>query len=413
MKLYQKSRTGKIKFLDIYTDGAKLITEWGILNGKTQKTVKVCKPMNIGKANELTASEQAKAEMQSKLTLKKKEGYEENVPADNNKSISVNASIDLDNLPSEFCPAKPISECPSSILEAQTTIAQRKHNGHCVFLVKGTRREKVYSRRMEELTQTCIGLPIIKRQMAPISRNSFILTEVVFHHAKLNREIPRFVAQVIRNEDPAEAFKRYTELSKNGTFYCRPFDILFYKNQFVGDKKYTDRWSLLKSMKLDNVVDFLQWKGPDSDLVKRAKEEGWEGFVLRHPDKSQINYSMDGKAHRQGSYKFKFTKTGDFVVDEVLKGKSGKHSTFYSKFHIIEYASDGAIINRGYVGPGTLSHEQLVELTKELTSRKRRIPFVVEIEYQSVHDDTGKLEFGIIQRLREDKKPEECIADDN
>jgi predicted DNA-binding WGR domain protein len=415
MKLYQKSRTGKTKFLDIHTDGSKLVTEWGTLGGKIQKTIKVCKPMNEGKANEKTAAEQAKAEMESKITLKKKEGYSEDVPT----GKTVISKIDLDDIPSEFCPVKPISECPASILESTSTIAQRKHNGHCVFLVKGSRKEKVYSRRMEDLTETCSGLPFIKEQLAFINAGDFILTEIVFHHTKLDREIPRFVAQVIRNEDPDEASKRYTELSKEGTFSCKPFDILFFKNQFVGDKKYTDRWSILKSMKLNGVVDFLQWFGPTSSMVEAARKAGWEGFVLRHPEKSQISYSMDGKAHRQGSYKFKFTQTGDFVVDEALKGKSGKHSTFFSKFHIIEYGPNTPglptgphVIDRGYVGPGTLDHDQLKQLTKEITTQKRKIPFVVEVEYQSVHDDTGKLEFGIIQRIREDKKPEECVAEE-
>jgi ATP-dependent DNA ligase len=410
MKLYQLSSAGKIKFLDISTEGAKLITEWGILGGKTQKTTKVCKAMNVGKANELTSAEQATAEMKAKIALKMKEGYDKTKPS-KGKASGIQ-QIDLDNIPSEFCPCKPISNCPESILNGDSTIAQRKHDGHCVFLVKGRRKEKVYSRRMEDLTEVCKGLPFIQEQMAELNPGDFVLSEVVFRSTKLSKEVPRFVAQVIRNEDPVEALKRYEALSKEGTFSCRPFDILFHKHEFIGDKKYKDRWDILDSMELKCVVPIMAWHGSDSPMIETAKLMKWEGFVLRDPEKSQISYSMDGKAHRQGSYKFKFTKTGDFVINEALYGISGKHSHFFSKFHIIEYDTKGNIIDRGYVGPGTLSHEQLVELTKDLKSGKRSSPFVVEIEYQSIHDDTGKLQFGVIQRIRDDKAPSECIADE-
>ena len=121
---------------------------------------------------------------------------------------------------------------------------------------------------------------------------------------------------------------------------------------------------------------------------------------------------MDGKAHRKGSWKYKFTKTDEFIVDEVLYGKSGKHADFYAKFHVVQYDEDGNIINRGYVGPGTLTHEELKELTLRINNDTLKVPFVVEIEFQSFHDDTGKLEFGQILRLREDKIPEEVIYED-
>jgi hypothetical protein len=420
MKLYQLSKTGKIKFLNLTTDGAKLITEHGVIGEKEREpVVKVCKPMNKGKKNELTAAEQAIAEMKAKVVLKMKEGYSKEKPVANTteRTTSGNTSIDLGNIPSPFCPCKPISDCPKSVLESSSTIAQRKHNGHCVFLVKTSRSEKIYSRRMEDITAVCKELPPINRQMALLDAGDFVLSEFVFHHTKLNKEVPRFVAQVIRHEIPSIALERYNTLSKEGTFHCYPFDILFRKNSFTGDMNYTDRHAILGAMKLEDVPELLEWKGPNSDLVKRAKEEMWEGFVLRTKDaKSHISYSMDGKAHRAGSYKYKFTKTGDYIVDEAIKGKSGKHSHFYSKFHIIEYALDAAgraiPVDRGYVGPGTLSHEQLSELTKDLKSGKRSIPFVVEVEYAEIHEDTGKLQFGIIQRIRDDKAPSECIAED-
>lgn len=409
MKLYQRSKTGKVKFLDIKADGDKLVTEWGQLGGKTQLTVKVCKPMNLGKANERTAEEQAIAEMESKITLKKKEGYVE-TPLTGLEEVPKSdelAKIDLDRIPSSFCPVKPISKWPGSELYKEGTLAQRKHNGHCVFLVKGKNTEHVYSRRMEDLTEVCKELPFIREQLEKLPLGAFVMTEVTYTLRGI--EIPKYVARVIRRDNPHEAMEVYKELSKEGTFHCRPFDILFQNHVCVGNQQYPARYNLLQAMKLNYIVEMLPWNEAICEIGRTAK---WEGFVLRDPAKSEISYTMDGKAHRQGSYKYKFTQEGDFVVDEALIGKSGKHSNFYSKFHIIEYDKNGKSIDRGYVGPGTLDHEELADITARINKKKLKLPFVVEIEYQSIHDETGKLEFGIIQRLREDKSPKDCIYED-
>lgn len=365
--------------------------------------------MNVGKANEKTAAEQAIAEMEAKITLKKKEGYGEKVlkALDEAPDTSEMPDINLDNIPSEFCPVKPISKCPDKVLTSPNTLAQRKHNGHCVFLVKGRDAEKVYSRRMEDLTEVCKSIPFIQEQMKKIPRCSFVMTEVTF--TKGGVEIPRFVARVIRRDDPREAVSAYKELLKDGTFHCRPFDMLFHNNHFIGNLQYPERYSMLEKLKLTNTVELIPWNEAICEIARTAK---WEGFVLRDPLNSQISFSMDGKAHRQGSYKYKFTQEGDFVVDAVLKGKSGKHSNFYAKFHIIEYDKNGNPIDRGYVGPGTLSHDELSDMTTRIDKKKLKVPFVVEIEYQSIHDETGKLEFGIIQRLREDKLPKDCVYED-
>ena len=69
--LYQKGRTGKTKVIEMWTVGSKFYRRWGQLDGKQQETMKECKPMNLGKANELSAAEQAVAEMEAKIVIKK------------------------------------------------------------------------------------------------------------------------------------------------------------------------------------------------------------------------------------------------------------------------------------------------------------------------------------------------------
>ena len=179
-------------------------------------------------------------------------------------------------------------------------------------------------------------------------------------------------------------------------------------HQFIGDKDYLARTQLLKDMSgIEVPITWSDWKKRRAS----AEKDGWEGFVLRAPGKSAISYTMDGEAHRAGSYKYKFVKSDDFFVTEWLKGISGKHAAFYAKFKVKQYNSDGELIDRGYVGPGKLTHEELEQLTKDIDAQKVKKNFVVEVEYQDIQD-SGKLQFGIIQRLRPDKTAKECVSDD-
>lgn len=348
--------------------------------------------------------------MASKIEKKAKEGYTSTKPSD--KDTIVQAKVDLDKLPINLCPNKPISKAPDSILNGTTTYGQRKHNGHCLILVKGKKTENVYTRRMENITAYVKQLMPIKEMMSKLPKGSMVLAEMTYYDNKLKKEVPRHVASVIRKEDATEASARYAELELSGYFKLYPFDALFWDGSFIGDKDYQDRYLLLSAKKdqqyFDIPVLMPHWK----QTIAHAQKNNWEGYILRVPgDKSHISYTMDGKAHRAGSWKYKFIQEDDFFVDEVLMGKSGKHANFYAKFHVSQYDEKGNIIDRGYVGCGTLTHDELAQLTKDIDSKKRKLPFVVEIEYQSIHDDTGKLEFGQIQRIRDDKQPQECIAE--
>lgn len=74
--LYKKDIKGKIRFLEIKTEGSDLIQISGIVG--TDSPVehrKTCKSKNIGKSNETKSREQAVFEMESKIREKLTEGY--------------------------------------------------------------------------------------------------------------------------------------------------------------------------------------------------------------------------------------------------------------------------------------------------------------------------------------------------
>ena len=404
--LYQRGESGKIKTLIFWTEGAKFFTRWGQLDGKMQETVKECVGMNEGKANETSPAEQAIAEMKAKIVIKKKEGYDTKMPP---KNVAKNQTkIDLDNIPEAFCPNKPISATPKSIIDGADTYGQRKFDGHCLFLVKGNTTEKIYSRRMEDMSASLKNIPEIKNLMARIPKGTFLMTEFTYYNNLTKRESPRHLAAISRSSTEEKALERYQEFLLNGKFNCVPFDILFFEHKCIGNVDYLERHAILTNLELKPPPTYNDWR----KRLEDAKNNNWEGFVLRVPgEKSHISFTLDGEAHRAGSYKHKFIKTDDFYVTSWLKGKSGKHAAFYAKFAVAQNNSEGTPIDRGYVGPGRLTHDELAQLTKDLDAGVIKKNFVVEAEYQAIQD-SGKLQFGIIQRLRPDKVAEECVAEE-
>lgn len=75
MKLYKKDSKGKIRSLEIFSDGDEVIQISGLVDGKKTERRSKCQAKNVGRANETSPDEQAQLEAESKITKKLKEGY--------------------------------------------------------------------------------------------------------------------------------------------------------------------------------------------------------------------------------------------------------------------------------------------------------------------------------------------------
>lgn len=73
--LFKKDSKGKLRILNIYTDGEDLVQDSGLSDGKLVTARKTCKGKNIGKSNETTGEQQAILEMDSKIAEKLKTDY--------------------------------------------------------------------------------------------------------------------------------------------------------------------------------------------------------------------------------------------------------------------------------------------------------------------------------------------------
>jgi ATP-dependent DNA ligase len=405
--LRNRTKAGKVKVWSIWTENDRVWVEWGLEGGKFQTTDYKAEPMNVGKANATNGCQQAEAEATALITKKKDEGYTDGDLVD---SI-LNTEIDWEkSLPKAFCACKPISKLTPKFEKNDDWIMQRKANGHCLILHSTAKGEKhLYSRRMEPLDHFIgsDGIKEITDVLNSIPSCSIIITEFVATLPN-GKEFPRAIASVIRTEDKVSALSKYNEQKKLGiTFKMIVLDALFLGKDITG-LNFLDRIELLKKHNL-TVQDHWSCSEYDS-RVEIAKKLKWEGHIIRKNNDSKLSYTLNGKADRKGSYKDKFLTEEDFVITGAKLG-TGKNENVYAKFDIAQYV-DGVLKGFGNCGPGTLTADQLKQLTTDINSGKRKFPFVVEIQYQSRQDDSGKLEFPQILRERDDKDPKECIFEE-
>lgn len=406
--LKNRTTAGKIKVWSIWTENDRVFVEWGLEGGKLQTADYKAEPMNVGKANATTGAEQAELEAKATITKKTDEGYTAGEVA----STIKNSNILWDRpLPKAFCACKPITKLTPKFQKNSEWIMQRKFNGHCLILHATASGEKhLYSRRMDSLDHLVgkNGISEITEVLNRLPTCSIVVTEFVAT-LKNGKEFPRAVAKVVRTEDGAEAIAKYNNHKKEGTtFNLIVLDALFLSAGDLTGLNFPERADLLKECNLA-TQPYLSCEQYDT-AVEKAKSLGWEGFVIRKVNDSHLSYTLNGKADRKGSYKDKFLSEDDFVVTGAELG-TGKNEKVYAHFYLAQYV-DGKLKNFGKCGPGTLTADQMVELTEEIDKGKRKFPFVVEIQYQSRQEDSGKLEFPQIQRIRDDKDPKECLFEE-
>jgi ATP-dependent DNA ligase len=184
---------------------------------------------------------------------------------------------------------------------------------------------------------------------------------------------------------------------------------MFWGGKFVGDENFGYRRSLLVKHIGKNVPQDFKF---NESLIKHGRKEKWEGFILRKRA-GKIVYTMNGKAKRTGSWKWKYEETDDFIVVDAEYGK-GKHDKYFARFKLAQYDKNGELIDCGYCGPGTLKITELEEIYKNRKAvggvYKIKPYMVIEVAYR-VRTKDGKLEFPVFQRIRDDKKDEECVYD--
>lgn len=404
LRLEAISKNGKKKFIEFLVKKDEIKTTWGYVDGKAQSTTEKIEAVNVGKKNEVSSIKQAKIIMTRKIKEKIEEGYV------HGKASNV-STLDLAKLPKSFAPCKPIAKSPKNCLDG-SYLAERKFNGVNIILVKDINGvNKIYSRRMDDITENLSYVPAISVKFDIVPNGTMFLCELVYFQIikwPRKEEHPELLRGLInKTRSKEDSIKHYKEITENdkGEVACIVFDVMFWDNKFVGDMKFIDRRKLY-----GNVLN----KPFNKEFIEQGRTNGWEGFILRKSD-SKISYSMDGKPIRTGSYKFKFEETDDFIVVDAVHGK-GKHAEYFARFKLAQYDKTGELLDCGFCGPGKLTIKELKELYKDRSDSNgsyiKDPIMVVEVLYRSRAAKGIKLEFPVLQRIRDDKPEKECMFEE-
>jgi len=140
------------------------------------------------------------------------------------------------------------------------------------------------------------------------------------------------------------------------------------------------------------------------EAVKKLIQDGWEGGVAKDPD------SRYHGGRRSTWVKFKAVWTEDAVVVGGIAAK-GELEGQVGSLLIAQYNEEGELVPLGRSW-GKFTREERLELTKlwkqgELDKKE----MVVELTIQGF-TNKGKFRAPVIQRIRKDKLPSECLYTD-
>src|SRR3954471_13283867 len=202
------------------------------------------------------------------------------------------------------------------------------------------------------------------------------------------------------------------------TFYA--FDLLGFGMFDVRTLPLSARKGLLQRLVPPNgVIRYLDhFQDEGKILYQQVQKLGLEGIVAKRADSPY-------KAGRSDAWiKIRTRRTEDFVVvgfTEPKGGRSGFGALYLGSYH------GGNLRYSGRAGSG-FSERQLGEVRKTLEALRRATPpcdgnvpqgdgtrwvepeLVCEVEYTE-RTEEGLLRQPVFLRFRDDKKPEECIAD--
>ena len=433
IKLYNKSRTGAVRYWQVSRDKHTLHIEYGQEGGKATTTTYTGKGKNIGKSNEITPEDDAINEMERLILSKQRKGY---------TSSLVKSKVDVMDCPEELRFYKPLAkitpQAEKLIMEGNPIIT-RKYDGEMMVI-------KVDNGWADDAkTEWVSDVQIFSRTMLPthhVDKQSWNerFPQIVATFSDLEGQ-HIFTGEMVKELQGKDDRKHVARVLKSKTekaievqkqdgwlkYVIWDWPVIYGKKN---TEVYEKRLSAIDDL-ATQLTDFWVGSpdviyGPDNvrvedaeSFIKSLKQEaeylGWEGFILADGDDNYADklYNFRGKTDRPKTFcKIKPIYEDDFVAfwdPENGQGTygRGRHEGQLGSVALYQYNSKGVPVYICDCGGGLDD-----DMRKD--GRKEDFPMVWQIKYESRTyksngADTNALQFPRLMHIRNDKEIEECI----
>ncbi len=208
------------------------------------------------------------------------------------------------------------------------------------------------------------------------------------------------------------------------------FNIVFWNGYKVDDTFKNNYYRLADIVKdaadwgrlefIDVVELFHPADMPLKKMQKMAVKEKWEGLVL-YDAGYKLTYRQDGGSVQrpEGCYKWKPAADADFIVLGCRMREKDPKTIKDLKLYQIDPVNGNYARFYHYGALKNVQREAFSKLPMDLETSKRgkktvtgwfKEPFVCQLTYDSRREETGALENPREFLVREDKRPEDCVA---
>jgi predicted DNA-binding WGR domain protein len=413
--LVQKNQNGKVKFITLTLTDNTLFREWGQLGGEIQTTSNTSTGKNIGKKNELSPAEVARNDFDGLIKKKCKDGFVKTDSLDNIPDLDNGLEdIDIDNIPTGFCPSKPhktiSNKALDTLIQSGNAVFQVKYNGACHFvLIDSDHQIKIFTRRWEDHT---VKYPKIVNaaRLLDLPAQTLLLVELCVDPAlgmphmeafKLMSKISK--TEVVKGQCKPDQ-RKSIELQQKYPIRAAVINFLYFGQNPVWSSPYED-YLMATPEGIAHEHHGTTFFHPDTINYFNSAEEviDWaksnkrkiEGLVVWDKTKA-MEVTMNGKPNRAAAWKIKPTAETDVIAYDYKEG-NGKNQGRVGALCICKFDCDGNRVNLGTVGTGFSN--------KDRDPNEWEFPCVVEISYANIFPDTQLFQHASFSKRHEDKLP--------
>ncbi len=321
-------------------------------------------------------------------------------------AVTRDIDFSLDPLDPKFVPAKPKQEIgEKKVFELEKSgnaIYTIKRDGHRHLIAITKKGIRIYTRSIIEVTDR---YPHIVEQIKKMKFPDNTLLDCEIFVSVGGKENLGCMTTVTNS-----SAEKSIEFQKKNPVSVMIFDIIVLKNKVMSEVFYKVRlgmiwWFFTESNYLpDDILPIEISPLPFEESKNLVRENGLEGLVV-YDANGTTQYRLDGKSNLSPRpnvcWKWKPLKEDDFIVSKKIfvDGENGRR---FKEVVLTQIdAKTGEEFECGKLG--TFDAKTRAYLDKAV------FPLVMQVEFVSRYEKSQKIREPRFMRLRDDKKPEECI----